>query len=84
MKFFIQKQLLKKHNLLLEQQTKLKNYIHINKCITKNHICGFSNFFLKTGFLIKSKLALGKIKKNLNSFLYSNSSYIFENYPSIK
>lgn len=44
----------------------------------------FSNFFFKDGSLIKSRLLLGDLFKNLNNFLFFNKTLILDNYQQIK
>ena len=47
-------------------------------------IRNFNLFLIKDGFLIKNKLILSNIFKNLNYFLYYNQHYIYNNYPEQK
>jgi hypothetical protein len=44
----------------------------------------FSNFFLKNGSLIKSRLVLGNLFKNLNNFLYLNKLSMLDNQQQTK
>lgn len=44
----------------------------------------FSNFFFKDGSLIKSRLLLGNLFKNLNNFLFFNKTSVLDNYQQIK
>ena len=43
----------------------------------------FSNFFFKDGSLLKGRLLLGNLFKNLDKFIYSNKTTLFENNQQI-
>lgn len=47
-------------------------------------ISDFSNFFLKNGLLLKSKIIFSSVLLNFNNFFFKNNNYIFENYPNSK
>lgn len=47
-------------------------------------ISGFSNFFLKNGSSIKSKILFSSVLLNFNSFILQKKNFIFENYPNSK
>jgi len=44
----------------------------------------FNNFIFKNGSATKNKLILYNVYKNINYFLYNNSTFLFEHYPQIK
>lgn len=43
----------------------------------------FSKFLIKDGFLLKNRLVLSNVYKNINYFLYNNLKFIKINYPSL-
>lgn len=47
-------------------------------------INSFSKFLINSGTLIKTKINLSNIFKNINYFIYYNNSYINNNYPEQK
>ncbi len=47
------------------------------------NLAKFSRFLTKDGFFIKSKLVLSNVYKNINFFLYNNSTFIKNNYPNL-
>ena len=56
-------------------------YISNNGCI---HIHKFNKFLIKDGLLLKSKFTLADVFKNFNFFLYQNTDFIFNSYPTQK
>jgi len=44
----------------------------------------FSKFLIKDGFFTKGRITLTGVLKNINFFLYNNSSYISANHQSVK
>lgn len=50
---------------------------------TINTLDDFNKFFLKNGFLLKYKNTFSVVLKNLNFFLYNNSTYFLKTYPNV-
>ena len=48
------------------------------------NITNFSNFITNNGLLLKNKVSLGYIIKNLIQYIYLNQKHICLNYPNIK
>jgi hypothetical protein len=63
----------------------LKNYNHNATTIDNSiNINNFTNFITNNGLLLKNKISLGYIVKNLIQYIYLNQKNIHLNYPSIK
>lgn len=83
MKFFSPQ----KNNLIIVNLFKKnKNQIKFIKDLlpTEQSISEFSNFFLKNGFLVKSKILFSSVLFNFNNFILQKNNFIFENYPNSK
>lgn len=48
-----------------------------------SNLAKFSQFLTKDGFFIKNKLVLSNVYKNINFFLYNNSTFIKSTYPNL-
>jgi hypothetical protein len=72
LKFFLNKTKPKtlKTNLII---TKLQN----------QQILKFKNFLFKDGFLTKNIIVFGKIIQKINSFIFLNKKFLYENYNNI-
>ena len=82
MKFFLSKN---------KQQSKIKTtHTYNSPDSTYNivdidlSISSFSKFLINNGTLIKTKINLSDVFKNINYFIYYNSNYINSNYPEQK
>ena len=84
MKFFLKKKntFINKKSTLFKENNLLLKYTLTQVVFTKKEI--FSNFFLKNGCSLKSRLLLGILFKNLNNFFYSNKRNISENFQQTK
>lgn len=72
----------KKSIYFKKDQAPIKIYNNKQDFFLKND--KFSNFFFKDGSLIKGRLLLGNLFKNLNNFLFFNKTSILDNYQQIK
>ena len=82
MKFFFTKN--KKKILYKKNIQTLKTGFFIENFNQKLQIFEFSKFFSKRGSLLKNKVIVTKVIKNINYNIFYNNLFLSENYPHIK